>query len=68
LRFGQLNQQQIELIKNKAKEIEFEKEAYFSEAGKIPRPIHFADEGILRVCYYGNGCTAAVIVKQHPTN
>jgi len=37
---GQLNQQQTELIKNKAKEIEFEKEAYFSEAGKIPRRIH----------------------------
>ncbi len=54
LQFGQLNQQQIDLIKSKAKVIELEKEDYFSEAGKIAKQVAFVDEGILRVCYYDN--------------
>lgn len=54
LQFGHLNHQQIELIKSKATEIELKREAYFSEAGKIPRRVAFVDEGILRVCYYNS--------------
>ncbi len=54
LQFGQLNQQQIELVRNKAQETELKKEAYFSEAGKIPRRVAFINEGILRVCFYNS--------------
>ena len=54
LQFGQLNQQQIDLIKSKAKLIQLKKEDYFSEAGKIARQVAFVDKGILRVCYYNN--------------
>lgn len=54
LQFGQLNEQQISLIKSRAKSIELRKEEYFSEAGKIARQVAFVDSGILRVCYYNN--------------
>lgn len=54
LRFGNLNQQQIDFIISKAKEINIPKEKYFSEAGKIARKVGFIHEGILRVCYYNN--------------
>lgn len=54
LQFGQLNKQQIDLIKSKAISIELKKEGYFSEAGKIARQVAFVDNGILRVCYYNN--------------
>jgi CRP-like cAMP-binding protein len=54
LLFGQLNQQQIELIQNKAKEVELKKNDYFSEAGKIAKQWAFIVEGIFRVCYYNN--------------
>jgi CRP-like cAMP-binding protein len=54
LQFGQLNQQQIDLIKSKANIIELKKEDYFSEAGRIARQVAFVDNGILRVCYYNN--------------
>lgn len=54
LQFGNLNKQQIDLIKSKATEIELSKDEYFSEAGKIPRQVGFILEGILRVCYYNN--------------
>ena len=54
LQFGQLNQQQIDLISSKARVIELKKEDYFSEAGKISRQVAFVDSGILRVCYYNN--------------
>jgi CRP-like cAMP-binding protein len=54
LQFGHLNQQQIDLVKTKTKQIELQKEAYFSEAGKIARQIAFVAEGIVRVCYYNN--------------
>jgi len=52
LQFGQLNHQQIELIKNKVIFKDLQKEAYFSEAGKTPKEIAFLLEGIFRVCYY----------------
>lgn len=54
LKFGSLNQQQVELISAKATELVLTKETYFSEAGKISRQFGFVLEGILRVCYYNN--------------
>lgn len=54
LQFGHLNQQQINLIKNKAVSKEIKKDAYYQEAGKIPREIIFLTEGIFRICYYNN--------------
>ncbi|WPO83940.1 Crp/Fnr family transcriptional regulator [Chryseobacterium sp. JJR-5R] len=54
LRFGNLNPQQMEFIAAKATILEFPKDAYFSEAGKIARQVGFNTEGILRVCYYNN--------------
>ncbi len=52
LHFGELNQQQIDLVQGKAKEVQLKKDEYFSEAGKIARQVAFINEGILRVCYY----------------
>lgn len=54
LRFGNLNQQQIDFIASKATELTIPKEEYFSEAGKIARQVAFVVEGIMRVCYYDN--------------
>ena len=54
LQFGHLNQQQIELIKSKGVLRETKKDAYYQEAGKIPREIIFLIEGIIRICYYNN--------------
>ncbi len=54
LQFGNLNQQQIDLILSKAQEREIRKEDYFSEAGKVSVEVGFILEGILRVCYYNN--------------
>ncbi|SMG48080.1 Crp/Fnr family transcriptional regulator [Arenibacter troitsensis] len=54
LEFGQLNTQQIELIKHNAHEITLGKGAYFSEAGKIPRQVAFVIKGVFRGCYYNN--------------
>jgi len=52
LQFGDLNAQQIELIKSKVLPLRLTKEDYFSEAGKISKRVGFVEEGILRVCYY----------------
>jgi len=54
LQFGNLNKQQIDLIKSKAVFKEIKKDEYYHEAGKIPREIIFLTEGIMRVCYYNN--------------
>ncbi|MBT1705775.1 Crp/Fnr family transcriptional regulator [Chryseosolibacter indicus] len=54
LQFGNLNQQQIDLITSKATELQLQKDAYFSEAGKIARQVGFLVEGVSRVCYYNN--------------
>lgn len=54
LQFGNLNNQQIDLIKSKAVLKEIRKDEYFQEAGKIPREVIFLTEGIMRVCYYNN--------------
>lgn len=54
LQFGHLNQQQINLITSKAKEIELSKGEYFAEAGKVLRQVGFILDGIIRICYYNN--------------
>lgn len=54
LQFGDLNQQQINLISTKATELQLQKGDYFSEAGRIPKQVGFILEGVLRVCYYNN--------------
>ncbi|WP_421944273.1 Crp/Fnr family transcriptional regulator [Pedobacter sp.] len=54
LQFGNLNLQQTEFIKSKARILELKKEEYFSEAGKIPRYVGFNIEGVVRFCYYNN--------------
>ena len=54
LKFGRLNKQQIELVQNKASEMELAKDEYISEAGKIPRYVGFVIEGVFRFCYYNN--------------
>lgn len=54
LRFGHLNQQQIDLIVSKASENELKKGDYFVEAGHLFNKIAFMLEGILRICYYNN--------------
>jgi CRP-like cAMP-binding protein len=54
LQFGNLNQQQIDLISSKGMKLELCKDDYFSEAGKISRQVGFVVEGVTRVCYYNN--------------
>ncbi|SHH83365.1 Crp/Fnr family transcriptional regulator [Flavobacterium defluvii] len=54
LQFGNLNQQQIDLVLNNAIEIELKKDEYFSEAGKVSQQVGFVLNGVLRVCYYNN--------------
>lgn len=54
LQFGNLNKQQIDLIKSKATEIELRKEDYYWEAGKAVKQIGFLTEGVIRVFYYNN--------------
>lgn len=54
LQFGNLNQQQIELIKSKAVEKELKKDEYYLEAGKIQKEVIFLTEGIMRVIYFDN--------------
>jgi len=68
LRFGQLNEEQIELIKSKGEVISIKKGACFSEAGKIARRVGFVMEGVLRVCYYnemGEDLTRLFISENH---
>jgi len=54
LQFGQLNQQQIDLVNSKGVLKELKKDEYFQEAGKIPREVGFLTEGIIRICYFNN--------------
>ncbi|MBL4561855.1 MAG: Crp/Fnr family transcriptional regulator [Labilibaculum sp.] len=54
LLFGNLNQQQIDLVRNKATEIKLQKDEYFWEAGKTIKQVGFTTKGILRVYYYNN--------------
>jgi CRP-like cAMP-binding protein len=54
LQFGDLNKQQIEFILSKVRTLEFKKDEYYSEAGKVPRYVGFVVEGVFRFCYYNN--------------
>lgn len=54
LQFGHLNPQQIALIESKAVLETTPKDAYYHEAGKIPREVIFLTAGIMRICYYNN--------------
>ena len=66
LRFGNLNKQQIDLIKSKSTEVELRKDEYFSEAGQIPRQVGFVVEGVVRVATTTNRARklhAALFVK-----
>ncbi|MEL7589324.1 MAG: Crp/Fnr family transcriptional regulator [Prolixibacteraceae bacterium] len=54
LRFGNLNKQQIDLIKSRASETELRKDDYYWEAGKTVKQIGFLTDGVLRVYYYNN--------------
>lgn len=54
LQYGNLNQQQIDLITSKAYELELPKDEYFSEAGKVSTQVGFVLDGVMRVCYYDN--------------
>lgn len=54
LRFGNLNDQQIDFILSKARITDLHKDEYFSEVGKIPRQVGFLLEGVVRYCYYNN--------------
>lgn len=49
LQFGNLSQQQIELIKDKSKNLKLEKGDHFWEIGKNSTYVGFVREGILRV-------------------
>jgi len=68
LQFGNLSQQDIELIKDKSKNLEFEKGDYFWETGKISKYVGFVREGILRVYYEndkGDEITHYFVEKNH---
>lgn len=54
LQFGHLNKQQIDLVTSKARELNLQKDEYFSEAGKTPRQVGFIVDGVIRGCYYTN--------------
>ncbi|MEQ9443311.1 MAG: Crp/Fnr family transcriptional regulator [Cyclobacteriaceae bacterium] len=54
LQFGNLNKQQIDLVISKAKELNLQKDEYFSEAERIPKQVGFILEGVVRGCYYNN--------------
>lgn len=52
LKFGSLSKQEVELVLNKGKTLQINKDDYFSEAGKIPKQVGFIAEGVIRGCYY----------------
>ena len=54
LQFGNLNKQQIELIRKNVTETEIKKDDYFSEAGRIPKQVGFIVKGVVRGFYYNN--------------
>lgn len=53
LQYGSLNPQQIDLIKERAKELHVKKGDYFHEAGKIAKQVGYLTDGAIRLCYYG---------------
>lgn len=54
LQFGNLNKQQVDLIKRKASEKKLQRNEHYWEAGKTVGQVGFLIQGILRVYYYNN--------------
>ena len=54
LQFGNLNQQQIDLISKKAILLVLKKDDFYLEAGQISKRFGFVTDGILRVSYFNN--------------
>lgn len=54
LQFDNLNSQQLDFIKSKAREIELHKDEFFWEAGKTVKQVGFLTDGVIRVFYYNN--------------
>jgi len=54
LQYGNLNQQQIDLISGKGREVVLHREEYFAEAGKVLKQVGFVIDGVMRICYYNN--------------
>ncbi|SFD67008.1 Crp/Fnr family transcriptional regulator [Flavobacterium phragmitis] len=54
LQFGNLNKQQIDLIRSKGTEIDLSRDEYYWEAGKTVKQIGFLTDGVIRVYYYNN--------------
>ncbi len=54
LQYGDLTQQQVDLITGKAEEIELDKGEYFVEAGSVFKEVGYVLDGIFRICYYNN--------------
>ncbi|MFP9098536.1 Crp/Fnr family transcriptional regulator [Flavobacterium sp. RHBU_24] len=54
LQYGHLNKQQIDFVLSKVEMLEFKKDDYLSEAGKVPRYVAFVLEGVFRFSYYNN--------------
>ena len=68
LHFGSLNQRQLNFIAGKATSLSLHKDAYFLEAGHVPRQVGFVLEGVIRICYYnnkGDEITRNFIDEQH---
>lgn len=68
LQFGNLNEQQIDFISNKANELELPKDEYYWQAGKAVKQIGFITDGVLRVYYYtnkGEENTRYFVVENH---
>jgi CRP-like cAMP-binding protein len=54
LLFGNLNEQQIELILSKCVQHELKSDEFYQEAGKTPKEFAFLVKGVLRVSYFNN--------------
>jgi CRP-like cAMP-binding protein len=54
LLFGDLNQQQVQLVLSKCVKHEIKRDEFFQEAGKIPNKFAFLVSGVLKVSYYNN--------------
>jgi CRP-like cAMP-binding protein len=54
LKFGDLSQDEVKLITSKFHQIKLNRQAYFSEVGKIPRQVGFILNGVIRVFYYND--------------
>lgn len=68
LRFGSLNEQEIDLIARKGKAAVYKRDDYFVEAGKILKQVGFLVEGVFRICYYnkeGDEITRYFIDEDH---